>query len=108
MRVASIVLGLVCAGCFLPELEQAPEPVDSDACLSCAASDCADDSQRCFANPACETLMTCALHCADGDSLCLTSCAQESPMGVDDAVALGECTDASCSSACPAFDLAAP
>jgi hypothetical protein len=110
MRLAAVILLnlLARAGCVLPELQQAPEPVDADACLACASSSCAELHASCMANPACEALLSCALQCPEGDSLCVTGCGQESPEGVGDALALGDCTDASCASDCPAFDVSAP
>ena len=104
MRSAHLVafgalIRLAC-GCVLPELELVATQSDADGCLDCAAEGCSEVYDSCFEQPECETLVSCALACPSGDTLCATGCGTASPDGLDPALALFECTGEACSDDC--------
>jgi hypothetical protein len=98
-------VGLILAlapGCFLPELEVEPAPVDEELCRACASTECASEYSACSDDPACDQLLSCALGCGD-DEACRFNCGNAFPDALMAGLALLTCAEAACSDACSAL-----
>ena len=73
----------------------------SNACGSCAATNCCAESSTCAASPFCAAYETCILGCS-GAPACESACFVDSPLGssAGKAAALSACLAARCGTAC--------
>lgn len=72
-------------------------------CIKCAEEKCPSQSEACDKLPACQTLRSCELGCAQGDSACQNECvkaAANDSSAIVAAANLVACASTSCSSAC--------
>lgn len=92
------------AGCFFPELKKT-EQEEPDGCTACASAECGEAFAACFDSSACAQLVSCAFSCDPADDTCFATCAQneQAALGLERALALADCTTASCPGACPAI-----
>jgi len=73
--------------------------VELTDCERCVYEDCAQEVNDCAAVGTCPELLVCVAACA-GDTACETSCAQLYPLGVNQAVVVGNCTLDFCEEVC--------
>lgn len=80
---------------------ECPDSKAAPPCQICLFTSCADDLNRCLANPECSAIIQCIAECPSGDMLCQQGCGLAHTAGIPDARAVGTCSDASCAAQCP-------
>jgi hypothetical protein len=93
------LIAALLGGCFLPELEVEPTPLDDAVCRACASMGCAETYAACTALPACDELLSCVLRCG-ADEGCRFGCANTHPDGLNEGLALLECVEDACPEDC--------
>jgi len=75
------------------------DPSD-DGCSTCLKTSCCTPFAACVGDSACVSLIQCGNNCAAGDSACGDQCVSANPSGQQAALALVNCEQNTCASAC--------
>merc|ERR1712224_990895 len=63
---------------------------------TCTESKCADQADKCLADPHCAALQDCVMGCVCGDHTCTLGCAMKNPLAAATALPLFSCTKNNC------------
>jgi len=72
---------------------------DKTGCCTCGLQNCAEETQACWCNPDCVSILICAQGC-DGGNCSVDGCTAAKPNGSSDFQKLRDCSTIKCKSEC--------